>query len=496
MNRLRSAYVLSVIGCVAACTTASSHKSSTDTNGANPNDPNAVGASTTDGGDGVTLTANETPGTGGPQGAGAVAPPPDTACGANESRLCQLGEKCGSKADCASALCGEVGPSTGTCISAVSCTGGDGANLKCGPNGNEDCCHTIPVPGGTYTNYDYNAMQPADGTGQNTPSAATVAPFALDEFEVTVGRMRAFFTAKNGDLRTNHPTAGDGAHPLHAGTGWRDSWNERLPGSWDEINNRLTVNCAEGGDNANWGAASWTNQPGDNEQKPANCVDWYTLFAFCAWDGGRMPMDVEWSYVAFGGDKELQYPFGDQINGQTPTIDNSKDVVVTSFLAYPDAGYGLYTEGPEYRSQADGPLHISKVGEKNGRSPWGHADMGGNVIEFLAEVAASMPSKCDNCAIDTNYPDPPAGQAGLQPPQWQAHDVDGGNLPGDDFQDDKAVPDGKRLARGGSWMGEFEGHMLENRRARYWYPVWRSYQAAGVRCARDIAKLPNPDAGK
>ena len=46
--------------------------------------------------------------------------------------------------------------------------------------------------------------------------------------------------------------------------------------------------------------------------------------------------------------------------------------------------------------------------------------------------------------------------------------------------------DGKRFARGGSWMGEYEGHYLANNRNRFWAPLWRTYGAIGARVARDL----------
>jgi len=30
---------------------------------------------------------------------------------------------------------------------------------------------------------------------------------------------------------------------------------------------------------------TWTDTAGSNENQPVNCLDWYTAFAFCAWDG-------------------------------------------------------------------------------------------------------------------------------------------------------------------------------------------------------------------
>lgn len=475
MNRLRTGYGFLLLACASASWTGacSSNDSATGTPTTNANNADAGVVGTdgppSDGGTPVTPT-NDPPVVDPDSGAGVVPGPTGEPCGADAGTKCPLAEKCVSNDDCASALCGSTGPSTGTCIEAVSCIGTAGADFKCGPAANESCCHTIPVPGGSFTNYNTSGRA----------SATTVSPFALDEFEVTVGRLRAFYNAKQGNLRAGAPAPGAGAHPRVPGSGWRSSWNESLPSSWVEINDRMINACAEGGDNANWGATTWTADPGANESKPANCVDWYTLSAFCAWDGGRLPTNAEWSYVAMGGSDQLKYPYGNE----PPTFETVKSLVVTSFVAYEDATFGLYTEGTTYRAQNDGPLHISNVGTKLGKSKWGHMDMGGNVIEFLMEMATDVPVTCNDCA-NVSYPDPPAGPR-AQPPTWKAKDVDGGEIPGDDFTIAKSVHDGKRLARGGSWMGEYEGHWHDNIKSQHWYPVWRTYSALGARCARDV----------
>jgi formylglycine-generating enzyme required for sulfatase activity len=61
---------------------------------------------------------------------------------------------------------------------------------------------------------------------------ATVTSLALDEYEVTVGRCRAFVGA-NGATRANPPAAGSGAHPLLSGSGWHSAWNTEL--SLDQV---------------------------------------------------------------------------------------------------------------------------------------------------------------------------------------------------------------------------------------------------------------------
>jgi formylglycine-generating enzyme required for sulfatase activity len=91
-----------------------------------------------------------------------------------------------------------------------------------------------------------------------------------------------------------------------------------------------------------------------------------------------------------------------------------------------------------------------------------------------------------NCA-NVDFPDPPQGSP-VQPLSWQPLDAAGqppvSDTP-DDFLDARAVEDGKRFARGGSWMGEYEGHFFANATNRFKAPVWRTYGAIGARLARD-----------
>jgi hypothetical protein len=54
----------------------------------------------------------------------------------------------------------------------------------------------------------------------------------------------------------------------------------------------------------------WADPPdAAHANLPMNCMNWYEAFAFCAWDGGRLPTEAEWNYAAAGGDQQRAYPW-------------------------------------------------------------------------------------------------------------------------------------------------------------------------------------------
>ncbi|MBX3189432.1 MAG: SUMF1/EgtB/PvdO family nonheme iron enzyme [Labilithrix sp.] len=373
---------------------------------------------------------------------------------------CALGQSCGAASDCLTRHCAD-----GMCaLLAPSCTGAAGT-VGCGLAGDDNCCASLPVPGGSYLRYNDAAFP------------ATVSTFELDRYQITVGRLRAFFLAKGGNVRGSPPAPGAGAHPKVPNSGWRSSFNIRLPGSWGEIHDRLGApGCARGGDNTDGGAATWTPAPGPYEDLPITCIDWYTLFAFCAWDGGRLPTDAEWGYAAQGGDEQRYFAWLPPSDPSTPRWGVHNDDVATA-LWDPDAQVYKYTVGTPFRAVdplsgkvVDGPAHMAVPGRKKGRGRWGHADLAGNVLEFLLdEVTQPIPEgACDDCAF-VAWPDPPAAQLGLYPPQWHGPEPE------------KELVDGHRSLRGGSWDPT---HTLYTTHY-YQYAVMRTYYAAGGRCARD-----------
>jgi sulfatase modifying factor 1 len=191
--------------------------------------------------------------------------------------------------------------------------------------------------------------------GDETPEHDVVlAGFYLDKYEVSVSRFRAFRTAVAGGWS---PQDGEGAHPHAAGvTGWVANTYTVDP---DTVANCLTS------------PMTWTDTAGDNEDLPINCVNWSTAFAFCIWDGGRLPTEAEWEYAAAGGGLNRIFPYAP---GATP----------------PDAGIQA-----EYNSSR--PV---AVGSQTGFGFWEHFDLSGNVAEWVFDAYVpnydGHPDPCTN----------------------------------------------------------------------------------------------------
>lgn len=128
----------------------------------------------------------------------------------------------------------------------------------CGPRGNDSCCTSLDVPGGTYhRSYD----KAGDGNLGDLNAPATISGFRLDKYEVNVGRFRAFVAAGMGS-QISPPKEGAGVHPDIPGSGWQSSWNANLPANAAVLVAGLC--SADSG--------PWTNTPGPNENRPMNCL--------------------------------------------------------------------------------------------------------------------------------------------------------------------------------------------------------------------------------
>jgi formylglycine-generating enzyme required for sulfatase activity len=204
-----------------------------------------------------------------------------------------------------------------------------------------------------------------DYTGKSHP--ATVADFYLEKYEITVGRFRQFVNAGMG-TQASPPIAGMGANPLITGSGWDSTWNTNL--ATNTANLMAAVKCFTG-------YQTWTDTAGSNENQPMNCLDWYTAFAFCAWDRGRLPTEAEWNYAASGGSEQRYYPWSSPAT--STTIDDS---------------YAVYCIG----SSCSGTQEVGSESPK-GDGKWGQSDLAGNVVEWTLDwYTDPYSTPCDNCA--------------------------------------------------------------------------------------------------
>ena len=190
--------------------------------------------------------------------------------------------------------------------------------------------------------------------------AASVAAFYLDTFETTVGRFRRFVQQYNG----TPPSQGAAAHPLIAGSGWQSAWNASLPSTQAALISNLKCSSSY---------QTWTDAVGANEQYPINCLNWYEAFAFCAWDGGRLPTEAEWEFAAAGGSENRLYPWGPQT---------------------PDATRDLFNDIPPFVNVGSHPAGVGR---------WGHHNLAGSIMEFAldwfdANWYSGAGAPCHDCA--------------------------------------------------------------------------------------------------
>jgi sulfatase modifying factor 1 len=243
--------------------------------------------------------------------------------------------------------CGEVCHGDGVCGSARSCNSISPATCA-----GFDCCLSIPVPAGTFNqSCDYSCMSNDACVGANNEKVfpATLSAFSVDAFEVTVGRFRAFVAQY--PLSKPAEKAGANTHN-RLDHGWAGEWSDLLPADLGAKFDALKA----GTDPDESCEVTWTSRETPADDRPMNCVTWYEAQAFCIWDGGRLPTEAEWNYVAAGGDDQRIYPWS------SIEIDSERAV------------YGLHNA----TSVAIAPVGSLPAG--HGR--WFQNDLAGNVAEW------------------------------------------------------------------------------------------------------------------
>jgi formylglycine-generating enzyme len=291
--------------------------------------------------------------------------------------------------------------------SGSSCAGMNGTECQ-----NGDCCASPLVMGGTFEQGDPDAF------------SATVSSFLLDRYEVTVGRFRNFVAAYDAWRAAGNPAADSGANAGVPGSGWSASWNGFLAAS------SAVLTSDSGGVDCDPNYATWSDS--GNDTLPMNCVDWYTSFAFCIWDGKRMPTESEWEYAAAGGADNTVYVWGN-----TPIPDNTLN---TANLAV----YDCLGDGTTVCEFTD----ILPVGSRpagNGR--YGQSDLAGSMWEWNLDWFAIYPT-----SAQTNYANIALGSS--------------------------------RVIRGGDW-GSPASTLPAAARYSYGFPTAR-FMNVGFRCAGNL----------
>jgi formylglycine-generating enzyme required for sulfatase activity len=260
----------------------------------------------------------------------------------------------------------------------------------CGCGTGETCCDA---------KFPCDAAHAQSGCGgMIAPPKATVSDFRLDKFEVTVGRFRVFVNEVV--LTKWNPPPGAGRHThlpggglkLADGSGIELGWNGQsaLPtvkGEWDL---KLTPNAFQ---------CTWTKDPGPNEKLPINCITWPEAYAFCIWDGGFLPSEMEWNYAVTGPSAlsdctdQHVYPWGND------APDPMKLLIYG--CGYPTPEVNEAEPWLIGKCDSTGAKNIAPVGWRPaGDGPFGHSDLAGSVLEWTLDTFAPPPTKeCENCTV-------------------------------------------------------------------------------------------------
>ena len=266
----------------------------------------------------------------------------------------------------------------------------------------------IPIRGGAFIlgGDDLRVGVPAAQFAPSfPPRAAIMSGLAIDREEVSVGRLRAFLAGGGGA----------GAPVVNAGPLATSSADPRASCTYRE-----------------------TPDPSDPERDllPVTCVPFETARAFCRHEGGDLPTEAQWEYVAVAAGRlhKTRYPWGND----TPSCEG---VVFARFDRAAGGATGCHDRGFPFGLRGAGRVTVDASAD-------GVRGLAGAASEWVLGAPFAYDSACYQRA---NLADPLC---------------------------DAKAPD--RTARGGSWSSS-ETVLAAAFRARI--PVGGSTPTIGFRCA-------------
>ncbi|MGH7285381.1 MAG: SUMF1/EgtB/PvdO family nonheme iron enzyme, partial [Polyangiaceae bacterium] len=206
----------------------------------------------------------------------------------------------------------------------------------------EPTCPTgmIKIPGGKFF---MGSDDPDDLSLERPAHNVTLAPFCMDEFEVSTKKYLACST--NGGCRR----AGD--------------TNE-----WQGISDK---------DRKAFDPLCNARDPDGKGNHPINCVTWQMATEYCTAQSGRLPTEAEWEFAARGPDGR-KYPWGDD-----PPTSQHLNACGKECVAW---GKKNHIDETAMYDTDDGFANTAPVGSfPAGKSRYGVQDVVGNVWEWVAD---------------------------------------------------------------------------------------------------------------
>ncbi|APR76141.1 serine/threonine kinase [Minicystis rosea] len=138
---------------------------------------------------------------------------------------------------------------------------------------------------------------------------------------------------------------------------------------------------------------TWSKVPRDREGYAINCVSWFAARAFCHFEGGDLPTEVQWEHAATaaGHARKARYPWGDAATDCDHAV------------------YGGSVEGSGVPDCAEeGPLPRPADGGPGDVSPLGIHGLAGGMTEWTLDVARPYTDACwgDAALVDPRCGDP------------------------------------------------------------------------------------------